>query len=313
MAQSSNTAAISNQFAMSIAAAQQALGILRQQNIDQVGNELSVMTQNVVMNIDRTLEKIDGLRSLQEYKARMLATFAGNVPPALAMDAQRADLKIQEGYTALSKLIQFTNDSIGRFNHSPAAQVPRLLNIVSAKRHQLNLRLEALKNHRFISAATESPSTSRQDVAQNHSKIVDKQETGSKESVVSSTPHSVRSQSVHQSTLSAVSSSSSSKSTGAETGRPTANQSSSQRQPATGQQKPTAQGHLEEKREQSPGMHHDVSGQGRLNSVDQIRERIARRVADDNKNRQMQEKLKVLIAERTKTPADSTSPDSTKK
>ena len=274
---------------MSLAAQQQAVKLLLQQQAnEQAHNELSMMTQSVVVNIDHTLQKIDELRSLQQYKDKLIKAYAGTIPQALAKDV---DLKIQQGYMALSKLIQFANTSIVHFNNSPAARVQRLLNIVAAKRHQLNVRLEALKNHRPPAMATPSPPTSTMGSAQSDSKTKAEQEVGSKASGISSTTLAVKNHSVQQ----------------------FVNSSTEQHQPATGQRKPVVGQEQVETTDQSSDVALGASGPGKINSIDHIRERIRKRVTDDSKEREMRETVKTLLVEKTKAPADSTSPATAKK
>lgn len=285
---SSNASALSH-LQMSLAAQQQAVKLLlQQQQVNgQAHNELNMMTQGVVVNIDRTLQRIEELRTLQQHKDQLVKAYAGTIPQVLAKDV---DLKIQQGYVALSKLIQFANTSIVHFNNSPAARVPHLLNIVSAKRHQLNIRLEALKNHRPVVIATPLPSTSTLGSALNDSKTKTHQEAGSKASGVSSATLTVKNHSVQQQSA-----------------------GFTEQQPATGQQKPVGQEQQLETRAQSSDVVHGASGPGRMNSIEHIREKIKKRLTDDSKEHEMRKTAKILLVEKTKAPADSTSPISEKK
>ena len=289
-AQNSSNASALAQFQMSMAAQQQAVKLLLQQQVhEQASNELGMLTQNVVVNIDHTLRRIDELRSLQQHKDKLIMAYNGTIPQVLATDI---DLKIQQGYVALSKLIQFANTSIVHFNNSPAARVPRLLNIVSVKRHQLNIRLEALKNHRPAGMATPPPSTSTLGKAQNDSKTKAQQEVGSKASGISSTTLTVKNHSVQHSA------------------------GVTEHQPATSHQKPAGQEQQLETRAQSSGVVRGASGAsepGRINSIDHIRDKIRKRLTDDSKEREMRKTAKILLVEKTKAPADSTSPTSAKK
>lgn len=289
---------------MSLAAQQQAMKLLvPQQANKQASNELNMMTQGVVVNIDLTLKRIDELRSLQHHKDRLIKAYGGTIPPVLARDVLSTDIKIQQGYLALSKLIQFANNSIVHFNNSPAACVPHLLNAVSARRHQLNIRLEALKNHKPAAMVTPSSSTSTQGGAQNGSKTK-AQQAGSKTGEISSTTQAIKNQPGQQSAAGLTAASSSSRSVGVESSRPTVNHVPTERQPATGQQKPAGQEQPETKT-QSSGVVRDASGLGRINSIDQFREKITKRITNDSKEREMRKTAKILLVEKTKAPADS--------
>ena len=162
MAQNTSTATAS-QFAAQVAATQQAILNMQRQKLpsaeQQQHNESTMMVQNVVMSIDRTLWKINELRNLQSSKETIKAQSVGNSSVKIEHEIRRHDIKIQDGYSHLSKNIQFANDCIVRFNHSPAALNPHLLQVVSVKRQQLNSQLEALKNSQVKSMGGAAPPT----------------------------------------------------------------------------------------------------------------------------------------------------------
>ena len=145
------------QLAARVVAARQAIQAMQQQKMlaasaisypqPQDPNDPNMLVQNIVINIDRTLHRIKELQGIYSKKRQLTAPYAGAaLPPEVERQKQLFDKQIQQGYSQLSKNIQFANDNIGYFNHSQAAQDPRLLRIVSVKRQQLNAQLEALKS-----------------------------------------------------------------------------------------------------------------------------------------------------------------------
>ena len=157
------------QLATRVAAAQQAIHAMQQQKhlIQAVElqqqfhqRDTDMLVQNVVINIDRTLQRINELHSLHLEKKRLAAHYGGGaLPPEGESQKRHLDKRIQQGYSQLSRNIQFANESIGCFNKSPAAQVPRLLHIVAFKRQQLNAQLEALKSSQSKSMGGAAPPT----------------------------------------------------------------------------------------------------------------------------------------------------------
>ena len=156
--------------ATQVAAAQQAIHVLQQQKhliqaVEQQQQhphqyDSDMLVQHVVINIDRTLQKINELHSLHLEKKRLAARYGGGaLPPEGESQKRHLDKQIQQGYSQLSRNIQFANESIGCFNKSPAAHVPHLLRIVAFKRHQLNTQLEALKSSQSKSMGGTAPPT----------------------------------------------------------------------------------------------------------------------------------------------------------
>ena len=157
--------------AAQVAAAQQAIHAMQQQKhliqaVEQQQqyhhqqHDSDMLVQNVVINIDRTLQKINELHSLHLEKKRLAARYGGGaLPPEGESQKRHLDKQIQQGYSQLSKNIQFANESIGCFNKSPAAHVPHLLRIVAFKRQQLNTQLEALKSSQSKSMGGTAPPT----------------------------------------------------------------------------------------------------------------------------------------------------------
>ena len=242
-----------------------------------MGNNPSGLAQIVVMNIDHTLHKIAELRSLQQTKSQIVSAYnSSSIPKPLADNLRQIDTKIQQEYMSLSKLIQFSNDSIVQFNHSPAAQVPRFLNIVSVKRQDLNNQLELLKNHKAPSSAGPSTSQDKQ------SKIVHTPTVASG----TGSPAVLAAESLKKAAnvlTSLVSKSS------------------------TGHDKAP---HTEKVRLDGRAQSSTVAGgtSGSAGSLTQIRERIKSKLYDRKQEQQMREKAKVLLTEKTKAPADSTLP-----
>ena len=172
--------------AAQVVAAQQAVRAMQQQKMQAAAaaagypqhqlqdlNDSNVLVQNIVSNIDRTLQRINEMHGLYLEKKRLTVRYAGALPPEVESRKRFLDKQIQQGYSQLSKSIQFANDSIGLFNHSPAAQVPRLLHIVSLKRHQLNTHLEALKSsqNKSISGAAPPTNSSQGGSSRQHSHV----------------------------------------------------------------------------------------------------------------------------------------------
>ena len=149
-AHNASAASSISQLAAQVGATQQAL------NSFHHNNTYPRMASNVVMNIDRALSKITHLQRLQHYRDANKAKYSANPTPSAAADLRTFDTNIESTYTALSRLIQFANESIIQFNHSPAAQVPQLLNVVSGKRQELNRQLEVLKSSSMQQAGSNS-------------------------------------------------------------------------------------------------------------------------------------------------------------
>lgn len=156
------------QLASQVAAAQQAIQAMQRQKqvmlaVEQQQhgqNDSNLLVQNVVINIDRTLHRISELHGLHLKKKRLVARYGdGALPPEGESQKRHLDKQLQQGYSQLSKNIQFANESIGCFNKSPAAHVPYLLHIVSFKRQQLNSQLQTLKSGPSRSVGGAAPPT----------------------------------------------------------------------------------------------------------------------------------------------------------
>ena len=162
------------QLAKKVAVAQQAIHAMQQQRqlMQQVigqqqhhqhlqhQSDSSMLVQNVVLNIDRTLRRINELHSLHLEKKMLVEHYGeGSLPPEGEGRKRYLDKQLQQGYSHLSKDIQFANESINCFNKSPAAQVHHLLHVVSFKRQQLSAQLEQLKNCQGKSMGGAAPPT----------------------------------------------------------------------------------------------------------------------------------------------------------
>lgn len=255
-------------------------------------NELTSLTQTVVQNIDLTLQKIATLQRLHQEKERLVAYYGrGAVTLSVSNEMRSADYKIQEGYIALSKLIQTANDSIVRFNHSPAAQVGHLLKIVTVKREELNTRLDFLKNHKFMSGARQTSSGSN----------VQSSLRTPAQHVPSSGGQAVRShQTVHRSDNSTASNSS-------QGFRGVVGERAAFSHPhaVVGHTPPTRRDVVPHSNEVIRSL---LVTQGTSAGQDgSVRERIRNRAVEGNQQMQMKERAKELLVEKTRVPADSTS------
>lgn len=315
--------------AAQVASTQQAMNALQQNAVQDNPN---MLVQIVVLTIDQTLLKIRQLQELQQQKDRIKATYGSAVPHILMGEMSRIDLKIQEGYAALSQLIQVSNNSIVRFNHSPAARVGHLTNIVSVKREELNARLEALKNpvptkttgaaapSRSSGAGTQTglKNSTRKETTNTAGTVPSKSQSAGTQiqnphqegvknpnhrqslSTAPSSSQSVETQNVNKQQVGTAASSRSS--------APTTKHQSADPRRALPNSIPTKEQPAVPDRSQSTNVARVTSQQSNVGSDSKVREKIRAKITDSNKERRMREAAKELLVEKTRAPADSTSP-----